>query len=184
MGHDIAVCVKVENSFGVVCLDKKIHCATCKHGTTTCKHVKHLKEAVSSDHDTNLSRLELFSDFISRSQLGKSGQQEIKVQKTSCISTLSTPFNLTSQLKASIRMHPIERFQIKQNVAHLTPVFSSSTPCPLCDSTDCWGNEALVTCVTLIMSTQVYKARGTGTHCTYVLTLKCYNFSILQRMQQ
>ena len=163
VGSESTVCVQSEASFGVVCLDKHIHCVTCKYGTTSCTHVKYIQQAIASNGlDGSGAILKSFSDFLHNSPMNTVVKPDFKELTTNCKSTIPIPFEFPSPLKSVLRMAPHSRFSIgDDDTANLSPVLSTSRKCPLCDSTGTWSdvtffnNEAI-----LITNNQSIKAKG------------------------
>ena len=73
--HGSAACVCADGSFGVVCYEKQsIFCATCKYGTSSCKHITCV---------TNLLQEQLFPDSLKHWMISGT-----TTQKSSCLCVL------------------------------------------------------------------------------------------------
>ena len=150
------MCVEVDKTFGVVCLDRTtVFCSTCKHGSRSCKHVKYLLDHIHSSEGDIAVALQPF--------LGVSlSQQSHHVYKPYTLQVLSRkgiPFSTTSKMKEVLRQSFQERFAIVDGVGHLHP--QHMLPCSECGSEGEWSaDEVRSHLTTIVCSNQVFKAEG------------------------
>ena len=162
VGSGLTLCVQAENSsFGIVCLDKHMHCVTCKYGSSSCAHVDRIVTTISNCQPEDInSTLEPFYDFISQpaANYPKPG---LKEQTSSCVSTSPIPFDLPSSMKGILRKDPSIRFSVREDVAQLAPSPIVVASCPLCHAINSWSDETfLVNNVMLITNTRSITAKG------------------------
>ena len=122
--HGSAACVCADGSSGVVCYEKKsIFCATCQHGTSSCRHVT---------YTTNLIQEQMVPDSL-KHWMTLAPQHKNRSAYVSCKSSGKIPFHFTKNQQEVLKKSLDERFNILNNVAFLCP--QSRTSCPTC------GNE-------------------------------------------
>lgn len=152
IGAEHAVCVKVNNSFGVVYTGKqRVVCATCI--PSNCQHVKRLLEVIQQCPDEEIpSQLMVFKELPT----SVPKQPSVKIRS---ISHRKIPFQLTEELRDRLKADYSKRFRLHDGVAHLIPPQLSSG-CPLCGSN--WSTEPrLVNQIFLVTPMCCYPAKGT-----------------------
>ena len=160
-GSEMAVCVLCKHNcvdrLGVVCLDRLIHCVTCKYGTSSCQHVEYLLKSAAECLPEELSpHLQPFADFAKAST---PYSKPTTKEKTGCASTLQIPFELPQTMKIVLKQDPSTRFCVSGDVAHLPPNALSSS-CQLCGAMS-WSEAFLVKEVALITTNRSFQAKGT-----------------------
>ena len=149
------MCVEVDKTFGVVCLDRAtVFCSTCKHGSRSCKHVKYLLDHIHSSEGDIAVALQPF--------LGVSPPQQshhvYKPYNLQVLSRKGIPFSTTSKMKI-LRQSFQERFAIVDGAGHLHS--QDMLPCPECGSEREWSADKVRShLTTIIRSNQVFKAEG------------------------
>ena len=102
IGADVAVCIREpsKGTFGVVYIERNITCATCKYGSTSCKHVAHLSDIINEIQPEDLPDYLLpFANFTSAPL--SSTPVQLK-----CMSTVPISFDLPQHLKDVIKQDP------------------------------------------------------------------------------
>lgn len=154
VGVEPALCVQVNDSFGVVCIGHQgIYCATCRN----CKHVDHLVKVLQEiAAEEMLPQFKPFADFKPKD-----------VKPSVCIKAVSDqiiPFNLPRHLQQSVMDDYSKRFNLIDGVAHLIPSLGSCPlACSLCGGS--WSEEVfLAQDVFLVAHHCCYPAKGTANY--------------------
>lgn len=128
VGAEPALCIEVNNTFGVVCLGGQgIFCTTCKQHSSNCRHVDLLLKVIeNTPEDDMTTQLKAFSDYqvptprLTRAKYGK------------VVSERAIPFALPVELMDTWKQDDSQRFRIQDGIAHLWPPQSST--CPHCNA--------------------------------------------------
>ena len=151
VGSDCAVCVEVERSFGVVCLDRTS--VFCKYGSKNCKHVDYLIHHIHNSEGDIAAALQPFTSAI------QPQQGHHKPYMLPVLSRGGIPFINTPEMKAVLKQSFQERFNIISGVAHLHPLVLQA--CPECGSEGQWSMEEHRShATTIVCSNQIFKGEG------------------------
>ena len=130
-----AVCVNVEEDYGVVEVHRGSVLCTTRH--SSCQHVSHLTAMISDLCTEELpSYLENFR--------GPSRQPSTTTQSqiASCVSTKKIPFNLPTHMLSIVKESATSRYSLDNlGVAHLAPLVESNVACSECGGCS-WSEDA------------------------------------------
>ena len=170
IGDTGAVCVKSDESFGVVSsTNTGISCLTCKYGKSSCDHVKRVKLLASDSIDTP-PHLEPFSESnqpVASDNLKFESSHKLQSYKR-------IPFECTQQLSETICKPDADRFRIVDNVCNLKDG-EPSDKCPHCSSVCVYTTTPTTSSV--ITSKRNYSAKGKTcpkSRVFYILILSIY----------
>lgn len=146
--HGRAVCICVEGSTGVVCYDQKsISCATCRYGTTSCKHVNRVLDLIQEQPPPIALKNWVMSEVESVKQS----------QHIFCKSRAPIPFMYLPSQQEILRQPMVVRLNIQNGIAHLCPW--SSSRCSICGGEN-WSDPLLIRESKVVMETCIIPAKG------------------------
>ena len=151
--HGRAVCVKVDGTFGVVCLSAgRAVCANCKYGHCSCKHVQYL---LSFNKD--VEKYSLVSEFLDVLQ----APQPVKANKTvlaRCLSKTKIPFRPSASQQIIMKQPSSVRYNILDGNCVLVP--AEIEVCPSCGCCDTYSEMTHVRDATVVTFTELIHAKG------------------------
>ena len=151
VGNYGALCLKVEDTFGVVyisSLNNSITCATCKFSKYTCKHVVGLHQLLNTEDEMDSPKALL--PFINAYNQDKSCRHvQLGPPSLSCISKKKIPFDLPSNLCSVLLMSSCSRFNIVDGTALLVPEYTAI--CNKCNMTN-WNTDPILSTTAKIVT--------------------------------
>ena len=159
MGMEPALCVNVNNDFGVVCLShKSTFCSTCKH-SSNCKHIRQL---LSVTEKIPIEELPPQLQVFTKCEVPSLHQSTSPKYATKAISRREIPFGLSDPMKQCLKIGHSERFSMRDGTAYLYPHLPSALACPECAAPNSWSVELTLVKKTFLVTSQCcYPAEGT-----------------------
>ena len=138
----------MEGSTGVVSYDQKsISCATCRYGTTSCKHVNRVLDLIQEQPPP----------IALKNWVMPEAQSEKQSQHISCKSRAPIPFQYLPSQQEILRQPVNVRLNVQNGIAHLCPWSRSS--CSICGG-EIWSDPLLIRESKIIMETCIIPAKG------------------------
>lgn len=122
IGLSGSVCVRAENSFGVIGISESRHmqCNTCRYQKTSCKHINVIEAALKLPSDQMPECLEPIVNMIEFATSSKYTVRNTEDQYN-CVSYKPISFQVTAELSEVLKEPYAKRFNVQDGIANLIP---------------------------------------------------------------